>query len=229
MASNDFYNGEVPENFEQKCPLAIVPDISGSMAGEPISQLNDGMKDMHTEINGDPTALSKLDTAVISFNSNVTVEQDFSLMDGFTMPQLSAGGTTKLVDGVREAISRIEARKKWYKDQGLAYYRPYIVLVTDGGPDGDQDVDGLAKEIFEGVNNKKFNFWAFGVNGANMDVLKKISHPEFPPQMLKGVSHFKTFFKWLSNSMSAVSNSKPGDKIDLRPKSETSNPFQISI
>ena len=102
------------------------------------------------------------------------------------------------------------SKKEWYKKTGQTYYRPYIILITDGAPDGDQDVFGLESEIKNGVEGKRFNFWAFGVEGADMEFLQKISHPSFPPLKLNGVEFIK-FFQWLSASMTAVTNSKEGD------------------
>lgn len=224
----DFYRGEKPVNFEQKCPLALVLDISGSMDGEAIKELNEGLKIFQQQILGDLTALSRLETMLITFNDNVIVSQDFALLDKFTMPVLRASGSTKLVDAVRAAITRIDARKRYYKEQGLTYYRPYIILITDGNPDKDQDVAGLEKEIKDGINNHNFRFWSFGVTDADMNMLEKISDKEFPPQMLKGVQFVK-FFKWLSKSMSSISKSRPDDKIDIAPKSENENPFLLTM
>lgn len=227
MATNDFA-GEVPVNDEQKCPCVLVLDTSGSMSGEPINELNNGLSRFHEEISKDTTASSRLEIEIIRFDSSVEVVQGFSLVENFSMPQLTTRGSTKLVDGVRKGIERIEERKKWYKEEMQTYYRPYIILITDGGPDGGQDVDGLSREIQNGVDGKHFNFWAFGVEGANMEVLQKISHASFAPLKLKGVDFVK-FFQWLSASMTAVTNSKEGEKIDIAPKSENDNPFQITV
>ena len=99
--------------------------------------------------------------------------------------------------------------------------------MTDGVPDPDQDVAGLAKDIEQGWS-REIRFWAFGVTGAEENVLKQISHPEFPPQKLKGYG-FVNFFKWLSKSMTAISKSKPDDKLNLAPKTEEENPFMIKV
>jgi uncharacterized protein YegL len=227
MATNDFA-GEVPVNDEQKCPCVLVLDTSGSMSGEPINELNNGLSRFHEEISKDTTASSRLEIEIIRFDSSVEVVQGFSLVENFSMPQLSTRGSTKLVDGVRKGIERVDERKKWYKEEMQTYYRPYIILITDGAPDDGQDVDGLSREIQNGVDGKHFNFWAFGVEGANMEVLQKISHASFAPLKLTGVDFVK-FFQWLSTSMTAVTNSKEGEKIDIAPKSNYENPFQITV
>jgi len=227
MAHNDF-SGEVPENHEQKCPCVLVLDVSGSMSGKPIKQLNEGLKEFQQEILNDETASDRLEIAIVTFGSTIEEVQSFSLLEKFDMPELHINGSTRLVDGAREGLRLIEERKKWYKETGQTYYRPYVILMTDGNPDGGQDISGLTKEVNEGVNNKSFNFWAFGVENANMEMLENISHPEFKPMKLKGVD-FVNFFKWLSSSMSAITASHEGESVDISPNNEDENPFQITI
>ena len=119
-----------------------------------------------------------------------------------------------------------EGRKVWYKDTGQNYYRPYVILITDGAPDSDQDVTGLAQEIRQKVSGKHFNFWAFGVEGAEMSMLESISDPSAPPLMIANCD-FAGFFQWLSNSMEKIVKSRPGDNIDLTPKKP--NLFQHTV
>jgi len=227
MAHNDFA-GESPMNYEQKCPCVLVLDVSGSMSGEPIKQLNEGLKEFQQEILNDETASDRLEVSIVTFGSSIEEVQPFSLLENFDMPELQISGSTRLVDGALEGIRLIEERKKWYKQTGQTYYRPYIILMTDGFPDSGQDIEGLSEKVFEGVENKHFNFWAFGVDGADMNMLEKISHNQFKPMKLKGLD-FTKFFKWLSSSMSTITASHDGDNIDISPSTEDENPFQITL
>jgi uncharacterized protein YegL len=135
------------------------------------------------------------------------------------MPELSVDGSTRLVDAVREAIKETEARKIWYKETGQPYYRPIIVLITDGEPDENQDVNGLSKEIRDAVENKKFTFFGLGVEGYNHEKMKQICPPSAQPLPLSGYK-FSEFFKWLSNSIGIITKSKEGDSIELPPVSD---------
>ncbi|EDN65603.1 protein containing Von Willebrand factor, type A [Beggiatoa sp. PS] len=100
-----------------------------------------------------------MEISIITFHSDVKNELEPALVDNFTMPILTTKGSTKLVDGVREAIAKVEARKQWYKETGQPYYRPWIIAITDGEPDSDQDVEGLTQEIRTAIEGKKFVFW----------------------------------------------------------------------
>lgn len=151
------------------------------------------------------------------------MHQTFELIDQVTVPSIKAGGTTKMADGITKGLELLETQKEWYKKTGQRYYRPYLILITDGYPDSDQDMMELKSIISEGSENKKFNFWAFGVLGADMDLLRDISH-SFKPQKIKGME-FKKFFKWLSASLSSIAKSKEGDIINIAPKNEEESAF----
>lgn len=223
-----FYQGEVSPNAEMKCPVVLVLDKSSSMLGKPIDELNRGLKIFQTQIQNDEVAAARLETAVVTFGSEVEVIRDFSLFEDTAIETIKAGGSTEMARGLREAMMRIEARKAWYKEQGLQYYRPYIVLMTDGFPtSGSDEMNTVRQEIQMAVAEKKFNLWAFGVEGADMNFLKSLSPAGFPPQKLKGIN-FAEFFQWLSSSFSTITASRPDDKIDITPRPDE-NPFQITV
>lgn len=210
------FTGETPDNYEQKCLCVLVLDVSGSMSGAPINQLNLGLQDFHREIMTDFIAAQRLEVAIVSFGSNISTVQEPALVNNFQMPTLITSGTTKLVDAVRVAINLVESRKHWYKETGQNYYRPFIVLITDGEPDADQDITGLASEVKSGVSNKRFTFYAIGVQGYNHSKLSAICPSQFPPLPLDGLK-FGEFFKWLSNSIGIITKSNEGDTVSLEP------------
>ncbi len=226
MSQSEF-SAESPQNYEQKSICCFVVDVSGSMTGGPIESLNQGLQEFHRDIASNSMTANRLEVAIIEFSSSVETIVQPALADTFTMPMLVPKGSTKLVDGVREAISLVESRKNWYKQTGQPHLRPWVILITDGAPDGDQDVSGLAREIQAGVSNKKFVFLALGVKGANMEMLRQISSPDMPPAALEGLK-FSEFFKWVSASMAVVAGSREGDKVDLPDASSWMKGFNIS-
>ena len=225
MAQDDF-SAESPHNFEQKSICCFVVDVSSSMASDPIRQLNNGLQEFHKDIADNSMTANRLEVAVVEFSDKVETVVQPSLAEAFVMPTLSTKGSTKLVDGVREAINLVESRKNWYKQTGQPYLRPWIILITDGEPDPDQDVKGLAQQIQSNVGGKKFVFLSIGVQGANMSVLEQISTPDMPPMRLEGLK-FSEFFQWVSASMSVVASSKDGDKVDLPSPAAWMQGFKI--
>ncbi|MGZ8249702.1 MAG: vWA domain-containing protein [Methylomagnum sp.] len=221
---------ESPRNFETKTICCFVLDVSASMGGEPIKELNRGLKSFHEEIQNNETTSQRLEVAIVTFDDRVKVVQSPELVDNFSPSELIVGGTTKLVDGVREALRLVEDRKQWYRQTGQQYLRPWIVLITDGAPDQGQDAQGLAREIQEGMSGKKFMFLAVGVKGADMNMLRSISSSlegqPVGPFLLQGLK-FHEFFEWMSASMAVVSGSIEGDRVALPKADNWINGFQV--
>lgn len=207
------FTGESPDNYEQKCLCVLVVDVSGSMSGEPIRQLNKGLQQFQQEVMADFVASQRLEVCIVTFGSSVVSLQEPCLISNFQMPTLTASGSTRLVDGVRLGIDIIETRKKWYKDTGQNYFRPMIFLITDGEPDGDQDVEGLSQELKNKISSKSFMFYSIGVIGYNHQKLSQICSTPAPLQ-LDGYK-FGEFFKWLSNSIGIITKSTEGETILL--------------
>ena len=214
MAKNDF-SAESAENYEQKCLCVLVLDVSGSMRGAPIAELNKGLQDFYNEIKEDETTSQRLEVCIMTFADRVNTLQEPSLVDNFTMPTLTAYGSTAMVDAITEAIDKVEARKKWYKETGQPYYRPWIILMTDGEPDSGQDVYGLGPRIKSDTAAKRYVFLPIGIQDANMQTLE-ILQGEMPPKKLQGLK-FKQFFQWLSASMGTIVNHTEGERVDLTP------------
>jgi uncharacterized protein YegL len=213
MGLQDFKT-ESPENYEQKCCCVLVLDVSASMMGHPIRELNEGLKAFYRDIQTDSTTSNRLEVSIVTFNDTVKTLVQPGLVSKFTVPELLANGGTKLVDGVQEGISITRARKNWYKQTGQPYYRPWIILMTDADPDNTQNVTGLAMEIKQAMAKKDFFFLAVGVQGADMEKLKAIADSSMPAMKLQGLK-FSEFFRWLSASMTTVTNSKDGSMVNL--------------
>ena len=111
---------------------------------------------------------------------------------------------------IEKAIDLIEERKATYKASGIGYYRPWIFLISDGAP--TDDVSPAIAAIRDGEDSKSFAFYAVGVSEADMNCLARISVRQ--PLKLRGLS-FRELFVWLSNSLSSVSRSQPGEAVPL--------------
>lgn len=212
MAKNDF-SAEAAENYEQKCLCVLVLDVSGSMRGQAIEELNKGLQDFYNEISEDATTSQRLEISLITFSDIVKTIQEPALVENFTMPTLQADGSTAMANAVLEAIDKVAARKQWYKSTNQNYYRPWIVLMTDGEPDEDQNMELLAERIKEDTLSKRYAFLPIGVEGANMEILNQIKG-DISPMKLQGTK-FASFFKWLSASMGTIVTAEAGQGVDI--------------
>jgi len=204
---------EFIENPENRCPVILLLDTSGSMAGEPIQELNRGLTVFKESVQEDAMAALRVEVALITFGS-VQLVQDFVTIDHFTPPQLKAKGVTPMGEAIECALDRLEARKATYKASGIQYYRPWVFLITDGAP--TDNWESAAQRVSQAETQRKISFFAVGVQGADMKTLRQIAPPERPPVLLNGLD-FRSLFVWLSQSMKRVSSGKVGEQLALPP------------
>lgn len=195
------------DNPTPRCPVALVLDTSGSMHGEPIAQLNAGAQLFLDEVKRDDLARWSVDLAVYVAGGSVDCLQDFIGVEqiaGFAA--FSANGNTPLGQATRMALDDLEARKKAYRDAGVPYYQPWLVLISDGTPtDNWQDVAQRARNLSA---QRKLVSLPIGVQGADLSVLSQFSSkPAVALDRLK----FRELFLWLSASMARVSASTSCD------------------
>lgn len=207
---------EFAENPEPRCPCVLLLDTSGSMEGAAIEALNQGLLSFKDELVKNSLASRRVEVAVVTFDSTVNVVQDFITADQFNPPILTAQGLTTMGAGIHKALDMIAERKAQYRASGIAYYRPWVFLITDGEPQGELDniVEQASARVQVDENSKKVAFFTVGVDNANMMRLSQISVRT--PLKLKGLN-FVEMFVWLSASMSAVSHSKVDEQVALPP------------
>lgn len=207
---------EFAENPEPRCPCVLLLDASGSMQGEAMEALNEGLRAFKEQLNQDNLARKRVEVAIVTFGSDVKVVQDFVTADQFEPPTLSAQGLTHMGGAILQGLEMIEARKGEYRNNGINYYRPWVFLITDGEPQGEPDsiVEQATQRIRDDEASKRVAFFAVGVEAANMTRLSQIVVRS--PLKLRGLN-FKELFIWLSASMQRVSQSKPEDQVALPP------------
>lgn len=204
---------EFVENPENRCPVILLLDTSGSMSGQPIQELNRGLAAFKEDVIKDAQASLSVEVAIVTFGP-VRLTQDFVTIDHFTPPKLETEGLTPMGAAIEYALDLLEKRKQSYKDNGVHYYRPWVFLITDGAP--TDYWQNAAQRVREEDAQRRMLFFTVGVQGADMDKLRQIAPPERPPVTLNGLD-FRSLFVWLSTSMKRVSSGKVGEAVALPP------------
>ena len=209
---NNFIDEMIPyvefaDNANERTPCVLVLDCSGSMRGEPIKQLNMGLKALEKELKEDIDASSRVQLLIIkAFGKDETeVSADWIDAMNFNAPEMVAGGLTPLGKAMELALLKIEEQKCLYDSCGITSKRPWIFLISDGEPT-DYDWESVAKKCCIAQQNKKVVIHAVGTEGANLEKLAKFSL--IAPKRLSGLK-FTEFFLWLSRSVSCISKAAP--------------------
>lgn len=208
---------DLVNNPTARVPVCLCLDVSGSMFGEPISELNRGVQLFYNAIKDDEVAMYSAEICIVTFGGNdaICLEDFASLELQPDPPVLKANGMTPMGEAVNMALNLLEQRKNEYKDKGVDYYQPWLVLMTDGEPNGNSgELSRAIQRTVDLVNSRKLTIFPIGIGpDADMSTLAKFS-PNRAPLKLQGLK-FREFFSWLSKSVSKTSQSTPGESVKL--------------
>lgn len=128
----------------RRLPVYLVLDVSGSMSGEPIAAVANGLQLIQSTLRKDPQALETAHISVITFATNVQQVVPLTEVSLFQPPKLEASGVTSLgkaLQVVTESAER-EVNKGTMEEKGD--WKPIVFIMTDGLPT-DNIESGLAK------------------------------------------------------------------------------------
>lgn len=222
-----------PDKPQAACVLLL--DTSRSMRGAALRALQDGLKAYREHIASDPDARLIVETCVIAFSDEAKVVHPFSSIEEMPDLDLKAGGWTSMGAAIDLGIQQIEERKAFYRDEGVDYYRPFLVLLTDGGPTdlkGEARFAACAQKLQQGARDKKFIPLLFGTGNANFTKLKALAGETGVVAGVDG-ARFGEFFTWLSKSVSGLKDSRPGETVAFQDPTvatpEAPNPFAFEV
>jgi uncharacterized protein YegL len=204
-------NPEFVINPDPRCACLLLLDTSGSMDGEPIRALNEGLRAFEGDIKEDALSRRRIEVAVMTFGGSVSKVRDFTPADKFDAPNLIAGGATPMGQAISEGIELVKDRKAVYRSSGVPYYQPWVFLITDGEP--TDSWEAAARLVRAEMAANALTFFAVAVGEANTQVLSAITDRVLK---LEGVK-FRELFLWLSQSAKRVSASKTTEQTSLPP------------
>lgn len=184
-----------------------------------IDLLQDGVREFYTAIQQDDIAMYSAEVCIVSFNDKAQCLLDFANLDlQDELPHLTARGSTAMGEGLNLSLDLLEQRKKEFQDNGVDYFQPWLVILTDGEPNaGAAEAAELARaeeRIRTLTAQHKLTVLPIGVgNEANLKVLSRFS-ADGKALRLQGLE-FQNFFQWLGKSVVEVSQSTPGDCNEL--------------
>lgn len=189
----------------RKLPVYLLLDCSGSMMGEPIEAVKNGVQVMVSTLRNNPQAIETAFISVITFDSSARQLIPLTELSNFQMKDIQATGTTSLGDALKVLSTSIDNEVAKTTPETKGDWKPLVFIMTDGLPTDDWK-SGLVE--FQKRKAGIVVACAAG-NNADTDVLKQITENVVSLETADNQSIGK-FFQWVTASI-GVSSTKVED------------------
>ena len=203
----------------RRLPVYLLLDTSGSMYGEPIEAVKNGVQTLISSLRSDPYALETAYISVITFDSSAKQVTPLTELAAFQQPNIDAGGCTALGEALALLSERVDSEVTKTTAEQKGDWRPLVFIMTDGEP-----TDDLNRGLNE-YKKRKFGMVVACAAGqsANTNTLKQITENVVQLDTADSAT-IKAFFKWVSASISTSSKSVENGGINLEKMSELPPP-----
>lgn len=184
----------------RRLPVYLLLDCSGSMYGEPIEAVKNGVQVLVSTLRQDPYALETAYLSIITFDSTAKQIVPLTELSAFQQPDIQANGATVLGQALKLLAERIDQEVTKTTAEQKGDWKPLVFIMTDGVPTDDITM-GLQE-----IKKRKLGMvvaCAAG-NNANPNILKQITESVVHLQTADSAT-IKSFFKWVSASISVGS------------------------
>ena len=184
----------------RRLPVYLLLDTSGSMHGEPIEAVKNGLQTLQTALNSDPYALETVYISIITFDSTAKQIIPLTAVGEFQIPQIHASGCTSMGEALQLLCQCVERDVTKTTVEQKGDWRPLVFMMTDGEP-----TDSIAAGVADVKKRKWGVFVACAAGtGANTDTLKQITENVISLSTADSTS-IKAFFKWVTASVTTAS------------------------
>ena len=188
----------------RRLPVYFVLDVSESMVGEPLVQMERGMRSIISELRGDPHALETVYVSVIAFAGKAKVLVPLTELYSFYPPELPVGGGTSLGAALDLLMSDMDKNVKKTTIEVKGDWKPLVFLFTDGAPTDDPD---RSVKKWNEKYRSSCTMTAFCLGDtADAWLLGRCCNDVLRLNDKEGES-FSPFFKWITDSIKTTSHS----------------------
>ncbi|MBE6353376.1 VWA domain-containing protein [Treponema sp.] len=194
--------------------LFFLVDGSGSMSGDKIGSLNQGIREVLPDLRdiSDSNADALIKVAVLQFSSGTQwITPAPQELENIMWTDIEAGGVTDMGEAFTELDSKLN-RNAFLAD-AVGNYAPVIILMSDGEPTDDWD---------SGLKKLKANKWfnaaikiAFSIGSdANDDILTAFTGNKETVIPINNKDIMKKMIRFVSVTSSRIGSKKAGSSED---------------
>ncbi len=180
----------------RRLPVYLLLDTSGSMMGEPIEAVRNGLQIMVGSLRQNPQAIETAFLSIITFNSSAQQAVPLTDLASFQPPDIQASGTTSMGEALQLVANCIDSEVQKTTLESKGDWKPLVFIFTDGIPTDDIQ-SGLAA-----LKSKKTGFIVGCAAGSRADAstLKQITENVVQLDTLDSAG-ISQFFAWVTASI----------------------------
>lgn len=184
----------------RRLPVYLLLDTSGSMYGEPIEAVRNGVQVLVSTLRQDPYALETAYLSIITFDSSAKQVTPLTELSSFQEPSIDANGCTVLGEALSLLANCVDREVTKTTADVKGDWKPLVFIMTDGVP-----TDDITKGLNE-FKKRKFGTVVACAAGAGADTnaLRQITENVVSLDTADSGT-IKAFFKWVSASISTGS------------------------
>lgn len=184
----------------RRLPVYLLLDTSGSMTGEPIEAVKNGVQMMMHSLRQNPQAIETAFVSIITFDSEAKQIVPLTDLASFQMVDIKASGVTSLGAALALLADKLGTEVTMTTLEQKGDWKPLIFVMTDGIPtDNWQQGYSRLKTV-----NKGLIVGCAAGQGADDTILRQITNSVVRLDSADSESISK-FFQWVTASISTTS------------------------